>query len=145
MKAKLPRAAELAKGFQSYAGFQHLIVVAAIARALPMQPTIMLFDEPASSLDPELVGEVLAAIRQLAAEGMTMVIVTHEIGFAYELADRVVFMDQGVVAASGAPRELLLSNANPRLAAFVGRFTEQARLLGPLTSQAAAPSTTSPA
>ncbi|MCP3476707.1 amino acid ABC transporter ATP-binding protein [Bradyrhizobium sp. CCGUVB1N3] len=115
----------------------------AIARALAMQPTIMLFDEPTSALDPELVGEVLAAIRQLAAEGMTMVIVTHEIGFAYELADRVVFMDQGVVAASGAPRELLLSNANPRLAAFVGRFTEQARLLGPLTSPAAAPSTAS--
>lgn len=115
----------------------------AIARALAMQPTIMLFDEPTSALDPELVGEVLAAIRQLAAEGMTMVIVTHEIGFAYELADRVVFMDQGVVAASGAPRELLLSSANPRLAAFVGRFTEQARLLGPLTSPAAAPSTAS--
>ncbi|MCP3379869.1 MULTISPECIES: amino acid ABC transporter ATP-binding protein [unclassified Bradyrhizobium] len=115
----------------------------AIARALAMQPTIMLFDEPTSALDPELVGEVLAAIRQLAAEGMTMVIVTHEIGFAYELADRVVFMDQGVVAASGAPRELLLSSENPRLAAFVGRFTEQARLLGPLTSPAAAPSTAS--
>uniref|UniRef100_UPI000A0F76D3 amino acid ABC transporter ATP-binding protein n=1 Tax=Ensifer aridi TaxID=1708715 RepID=UPI000A0F76D3 len=65
----------------------------AIARALAMQPTIMLFDEPTSALDPELVGEVLAAIRQLAAEGMTMVIVTHEIGLAYELADRVIFMD----------------------------------------------------
>ncbi|MFK0692116.1 amino acid ABC transporter ATP-binding protein [Mesorhizobium sp. IMUNJ 23033] len=116
----------------------------AIARALAMQPTIMLFDEPTSALDPELVGEVLAAIRQLAAEGMTMVIVTHEIGFAYELADRVVFMDQGVVAASGAPRELLLSGANSRLAAFVGRFTEQARLLGPLAAAADAPSTTSP-
>lgn len=72
-----------------------------------------------------------------------MVIVTHEIGFAYELADRVVFMDQGVVAASGSPRELLLSNANPRLAAFVGRFTEQARLLGPLAAPAAVPSTAS--
>ncbi|MET2833124.1 amino acid ABC transporter ATP-binding protein (plasmid) [Mesorhizobium sp. AR10] len=116
----------------------------AIARALAMQPTIMLFDEPTSALDPELVGDVLAAIRQLAADGMTMVIVTHEIGFAYELADRVVFMDQGVVAASGAPRELLLSGANPRLAAFVGRFTEQARLLGPLTAAADAPSTKLP-
>ncbi|TIL63526.1 amino acid ABC transporter ATP-binding protein [Mesorhizobium sp.] len=115
----------------------------AIARALAMQPTIMLFDEPTSALDPELVGDVLAAIRQLAAEGMTMVIVTHEIGFAYELADRVVFMDQGVVAASGAPRELLLSGVNPRLAAFVGRFTEQARLLGPLAAAADAASTTS--
>lgn len=107
----------------------------AIARALAMQPTIMLFDEPTSALDPELVGDVLAAIRQLAADGMTMVIVTHEIGFAYELADRVVFIDQGIVAASGAPRELLLSGANARLAAFVGRFTEQARLLGPLAAR----------
>jgi polar amino acid transport system ATP-binding protein len=113
----------------------------AIARALAMQPTIMLFDEPTSALDPELVGEVLAAIRQLAAEGMTMVIVTHEIGFAYELADRVVFMDQGVVAASGPPRELLLSRENPRLAAFVARFTEQARMLGPLAAAADAAST----
>ncbi|TJW77788.1 MAG: amino acid ABC transporter ATP-binding protein [Mesorhizobium sp.] len=116
----------------------------AIARALAMQPTIMLFDEPTSALDPELVSDVLAAIRQLAADGMTMVIITHEIGFAYELADRVVFIDQGVVAASGAPRELLLSGANARLAAFVGRFIEQARLLGPLAVPAEAPSTTSP-
>lgn len=116
----------------------------AIARALAMQPTIMLFDEPTSALDPELVGDVLAAIRQLAADGMTMVIVTHEIGFAYELADLVVFIDQGIVAASGAPRELLLSGANARLAAFVGRFTEQARLLGPLAVPAEAPPTTSP-
>ncbi|UVK49954.1 amino acid ABC transporter ATP-binding protein (plasmid) [Mesorhizobium sp. AR02] len=113
----------------------------AIARALAMQPTIMLFDEPTSALDPELVGEVLAAIRQLAAEGMTMVIVTHEIGFAYQLADRVVFLDKGVVAASAAPHELLLSGANPRLAAFVGRFTEQARLLSALAPTACAPST----
>lgn len=113
----------------------------AIARALAMQPTVMLFDEPTSALDPELVGEVLAAIRQLAVEGMTMVIVTHEIGFAYELADRVVFMDQGVVAASGPPRELLLSRENPRLAGFVARFTEQARMLGPLAAAADAAST----
>jgi polar amino acid transport system ATP-binding protein len=115
----------------------------AIARALAMQPTIMLFDEPTSALDPELVGEVLAAIRQLATEGMTMVIVTHEIGLAYELADRVVFMDQGVIAANGDPREILVSNANPRLAAFVGRFTEQARLLSPLTAPVGASSITS--
>lgn len=106
----------------------------AIARALAMAPEVMLFDEPTSALDPELVGEVLAAIRQLAEEGMTMVIVTHEIGFAYELADRVVFMDQGVLAASGAPRDLLLRPTNPRLAAFVCRFREQARLLGPLAA-----------
>ena len=106
----------------------------AIARALAMAPEVMLFDEPTSALDPELVGEVLAAIRQLAEEGMTMVIVTHEIGFAYELADRVVFMDQGVVAADGPPRELLMRPAHPRLAAFVSRFREQARLLGPLAA-----------
>jgi polar amino acid transport system ATP-binding protein len=74
---------------------------------------------------------------------MTMVIVTHEIGLAYELADRVVFMDQGVIAANGDPREILVSNANPRLAAFVGRFTEQARLLSPLTAPVGAPSITS--
>ncbi|CDZ30833.1 amino acid ABC transporter ATP-binding protein [Neorhizobium galegae] len=116
----------------------------AIARALAMQPTIMLFDEPTSALDPELVGEVLAAIRQLAAEGMTMVIVTHEIGFAYELADRVVFMDQGVIAADGPPRELLLSGDNARLAAFVSRFTEQARLLSPLVAAADASSIATP-
>ncbi|MBY2918407.1 amino acid ABC transporter ATP-binding protein [Rhizobium leguminosarum] len=115
----------------------------AIARALAMQPTIMLFDEPTSALDPELVGEVLAAIRQLATEGMTMVIVTHEIGLAYELADRVIFMDQGVIAANGDPREILVSNANPRLAAFVGRFTEQARLLSPLAAPLGASSITS--
>jgi len=106
----------------------------AIARALAMSPEVMLFDEPTSALDPELVGEVLAAIRQLVEEGMTMVIVTHEIGFAYELADRVVFMDQGVVAADGPPKELLMRPANPRLAAFVSRFREQARLLGPLAA-----------
>ncbi|MER8549901.1 amino acid ABC transporter ATP-binding protein [Mesorhizobium sp. M1169] len=116
----------------------------AIGRALAMQPTIMLFDEPTSALDPELIGEVLAAIRQLAADGMTMVIVTHEIGLAYELADRVIFMDQGFIAASGDPRELLLSVANARLAAFVGRFTEQARLLSPLVAPAATPRTLSP-
>lgn len=116
----------------------------AIARALAMQPTIMLFDEPTSALDPELVGEVLAAIRQLAAEGMTMVIVTHEIGFAYELADRVIFMDQGVIAANGPPRELLLSGNNARLAAFVSRFTEQARLLSPLVAAADASSIATP-
>ncbi|MDX0741195.1 ATP-binding cassette domain-containing protein [Sinorhizobium medicae] len=116
----------------------------AIARALAMQPTIMLFDEPTSALDPELVGEVLAAIRQLAAEGMTMVIVTHEIGFAYELADRVVFMDQGVIAADGPPRELFLSGDNARLAAFVSRFTEQARLLSPLVAAADASSIATP-
>ncbi len=83
----------------------------AIARALAMQPKLMLFDEPTSALDPELVGEVLDVMRGLAADGMTMVVVTHEIGFAREVGDTLVFMDDGVVVESGPPREVL---ANPR-------------------------------
>jgi polar amino acid transport system ATP-binding protein len=83
----------------------------AIARALAMEPKLMLFDEPTSALDPELVGEVLQAIQQLAREGMTMIVVTHEMGFAREVADTVVFMDAGVVVESGRPAEVL---ANPR-------------------------------
>ena len=83
----------------------------AIARALAMHPKLMLFDEPTSALDPELVGEVLDVMRRLAAEGMTMIVVTHEIGFAREVGDTVVFMDDGVVVETGAPREVF---ANPR-------------------------------
>ncbi len=83
----------------------------AIARALAMQPKLMLFDEPTSALDPELVGDVLDAMRQLAQDGMTMIVVTHEMGFAREVGDSVVFMDEGVVVEQGAPREVL---ANPR-------------------------------
>ena len=83
----------------------------AIARALCMQPNIMLFDEPTSALDPEMVGEVLQVMKELAAEGMTMVIVTHEMGFAREVADRVIFMDGGYVIEEGTPQEVL---ANPR-------------------------------
>jgi polar amino acid transport system ATP-binding protein len=83
----------------------------AIARALAMQPKLMLFDEPTSALDPELVGEVLDAMRVLAREGMTMLVVTHEIGFAREVGDTLVFIDGGVVVESGEPREVL---ANPR-------------------------------
>jgi polar amino acid transport system ATP-binding protein len=83
----------------------------AIARALAMQPKLMLFDEPTSALDPELVGDVLDAMRQLAREGMTMIVVTHEMGFAREVGDTVVFMDEGVVVESGSPGEVL---ANPR-------------------------------
>ncbi|WP_309113535.1 amino acid ABC transporter ATP-binding protein [Saccharothrix sp.] len=79
----------------------------AIARALAMRPAVMLFDEPTSALDPELVGEVLAVIRDLAADGMTMVVVTHEIGFARSVADHVVFLDEGVVVESGPPAEVL--------------------------------------
>jgi polar amino acid transport system ATP-binding protein len=83
----------------------------AIARALAMQPKLMLFDEPTSALDPELVGEVLEAMKQLAGEGMTMIVVTHEMGFAREVADNVVFMDGGVVVEAGPPQDVL---ANPR-------------------------------
>jgi polar amino acid transport system ATP-binding protein len=83
----------------------------AIARALAMHPKLMLFDEPTSALDPELVGEVLDVMRRLAEEGMTMIVVTHEIGFAREVGDTVVFMDDGVVVETGVPREVF---ANPR-------------------------------
>jgi ABC-type polar amino acid transport system ATPase subunit len=83
----------------------------AIARALAMQPKIMLFDEPTSALDPETIGEVLAVMRGLAAEGMTMVVVTHEIGFAREVGDRVIFMDAGLIVEEGTPAEVL---GNPR-------------------------------
>jgi len=83
----------------------------AIARALAMKPKLMLFDEPTSALDPELVGDVLDVMRDLAREGMTMIVVTHEIGFAREVADALVFMDEGVIVESGDPREVL---ANPR-------------------------------
>ncbi len=83
----------------------------AIARALCMQPNIMLFDEPTSALDPEMVGEVLQVMKELAADGMTMVIVTHEMGFAREVADRVIFMDGGYIVEEGTPQEVL---ANPK-------------------------------
>ena len=79
----------------------------AIARALAMNPDIMLFDEPTSALDPEMVGEVLAVMKELAADGMTMVIVTHEIGFAREVADRVIFMDGGFIVEEGTPDEVI--------------------------------------
>ena len=82
----------------------------AIARALAMQPKLMLFDEPTSALDPELVGEVLAVMRDLAASGMTMIVVTHEMAFAREAGDSLVFMDEGVIVEAGRPREIL---ANP--------------------------------
>jgi polar amino acid transport system ATP-binding protein len=93
----------------------------AIARALAMQPKLMLFDEPTSALDPELVGEVLATMRDLAHDGLTMVVVTHEISFAKEAADRVVFMDEGRVLESGPP-SVLDRPSNPRTQAFLKRF-----------------------
>jgi polar amino acid transport system ATP-binding protein len=90
----------------------------AIARALAMEPKLMLFDEPTSALDPELVGEVLDAMRQLAHEGMTMIVVTHEIGFAREVGDTLVFMDDGVVVESGKPRDVLSNPRHERTQAF---------------------------
>lgn len=93
----------------------------AIARSLAMNPSIMLFDEPTSALDPELIGEVLYVMAQLAKEGMTMVIVTHEMGFAREVADRVVFMDKGVVAELGTSEEIFLDPKSERLKSFLKR------------------------
>jgi polar amino acid transport system ATP-binding protein len=94
----------------------------AIARALAMQPKLMLFDEPTSALDPELVGEVLAVMRRLAAGGMTMIVVTHEIGFAREVADRVVFIDSGIVIEQGPPTEILDRPRHERTRAFLKRL-----------------------
>ena len=91
----------------------------AIARALAMNPKVMLFDEPTSALDPEMVGEVLDLIRELAEEGMTMVIVTHEMGFAREVADRVLFMSDGVITEQGTPAELFDNPQNPRTKQFL--------------------------
>jgi polar amino acid transport system ATP-binding protein len=93
----------------------------AIARALAMEPKLMLFDEPTSALDPELVGEVLDAMRELAGRGMTMIVVTHEIGFAREVGDTAVFMDDGVVVESGPPREVLTSPRHERTRAFISK------------------------
>jgi polar amino acid transport system ATP-binding protein len=93
----------------------------AIARALAMEPKLMLFDEPTSALDPELVGEVLDVMRQLAEDGMTMIVVTHEIGFAREVGDQLVFMDGGVVVESGSPREVIDSPRHERTKAFLSK------------------------
>ena len=95
---------------------------AAIARALGMRPDIMLFDEPTSALDPELVGEVLAVIRDLAKEDMTMLIVTHEMGFARELSDRILFMDEGRIIESGTPEQVLVNPTHPRVRAFIDKI-----------------------
>jgi polar amino acid transport system ATP-binding protein len=91
----------------------------AIARALAMRPKLMLFDEPTSALDPELVGEVLSVMRDLAKSGMTMVVVTHELGFAREVANRVVFMDAGQIIETGAPEDVLMNPRNPRTQDFI--------------------------
>ena len=93
----------------------------AIARALAMQPKLMLFDEPTSALDPELVGEVLDVMRRLAEDGMTMVVVTHEMGFAREVGDTLAFMDGGVVVEAGKPREVLASPQHERTKSFLSK------------------------
>jgi polar amino acid transport system ATP-binding protein len=93
----------------------------AIARALAMQPDIMLFDEPTSSLDPELVGEVLAVIKDLASEGMTMAIVTHEMHFANEVADRVIFMDEGQIVEQNSPAKMFTAPEHERTKSFLAR------------------------
>ena len=93
----------------------------AIARALAMEPKVMLFDEPTSALDPELVGEVLAVMKRLAESGMTMIVVTHEIGFAKEVADRVVFMNGGHIIEEGAPSEILVAPKEERTKSFLAR------------------------
>ncbi|MCO5082018.1 MAG: amino acid ABC transporter ATP-binding protein [Rhizobiaceae bacterium] len=93
----------------------------AIARALAMNPKVLLFDEPTSALDPELVGEVLVVMRDLAESGMTMVVVTHEIGFAREVGDQLIFMDRGVVEERGVPREMIADPQSPRTREFLSR------------------------
>jgi polar amino acid transport system ATP-binding protein len=99
---------------------------AAIARALAMGPELMLFDEPTSSLDPEIVGEVLAVMRGLAQEGMTMIVVTHEMSFAREVADRVVFMDDGVIVEQGPPAKVIGNPAQERTRTFLARVLDPA-------------------
>ena len=93
----------------------------AIARALAMEPDVMLFDEPTSALDPEMVGEVLAVMKELARKGMTMVVVTHEMGFAKEVGDRIVFIDQGVILEEGTPDEIFNHPKNPRTIDFLSK------------------------
>lgn len=93
----------------------------AIARALAMKPKIMLFDEPTSALDPEMVGEVLQVMRDLAHHGMTMIIVTHEMGFAKEVADRVLFMDEGVIVEQGSPNDIFMNPQNQRTKSFLSK------------------------
>jgi len=94
----------------------------AIARALAMRPKIMLFDETTSALDPEMVGEVLSVMKDLAREGMTMVVVTHEMGFAREVGDRLIFMDEGIIMEEGEPNEVFAHPKNPRTQAFLSKI-----------------------
>ena len=94
----------------------------AIARALCMEPDVMLFDEPTSALDPEMVGEVLSVMKDLAKEGMTMVVVTHEMGFAREVGDRILFMDNGKIVEEGSPKEIFSNPKHPRTADFLSKI-----------------------
>lgn len=94
----------------------------AIARALAMEPKVMLFDEPTSALDPEMVGEVLAVMKDLAKEGMTMVVVTHEMGFAREVADRVLFIDEGIIIEEGKPEQIFNNSTHERTRAFLSKI-----------------------
>ncbi|MDY0221797.1 MAG: amino acid ABC transporter ATP-binding protein [Desulfobacterium sp.] len=96
----------------------------AIARALSLKPKVILFDEPTSALDPELVGEVLEVMKNLATEGMTMVVVTHEMGFARDVADRVIFIDQGTIQEENTPQAFFSTPENPRLRDFLGKVTD---------------------
>ena len=96
----------------------------AIARALALNPKVLLFDEPTSALDPELVGEVLEVMRNLAKEGMTMVVVTHEMGFAKEVADRCIFIDEGVIMEEAQPKDFFDNPKHPRLRDFLGKVLE---------------------
>ena len=96
----------------------------AIARALCVEPEIMLFDEPTSALDPEIVGEVLDVMKKLAAQGMTMIVVTHEMAFAREVSDRVVFMDNGVILEQGSPKEVFGNPKETRTREFLSRYLE---------------------
>ncbi|MFA5313328.1 MAG: amino acid ABC transporter ATP-binding protein [Methanomassiliicoccales archaeon] len=104
----------------------------AIARAMAMQPKALLFDEPTSALDPELIGEVLDVMKRLAMEGMTMVVVTHEMGFAREMADHVIFMDQGVICEQGPPEEIFVNPKNERTKVFLKRILCQVDAMDPL-------------
>ncbi len=94
----------------------------AIARALAMNPKVMLFDEPTSALDPELVGDVLQVMKDLAKEGMTMVVVTHEMGFSREVGDRVIFMDEGIIQEEGDPEQIFTNPQNPRTQSFLSKI-----------------------
>lgn len=101
----------------------------AIARALAMEPKVMLFDEPTSALDPELIGEVLSVMKDLAREGTTMIIVTHEMGFAHEVADRVIYIDEGILVEEGPPDQMFTCPRDPRTAQFLARIIESGRLV----------------